>query len=71
MSLVFAVVYVTECFICYFQVSVWQLLTMHVIHPSVNVVNLLGCYSNELKFLIMVSYTILQRRLHTLLSEYH
>ena len=28
-------------------------------------------YSNELKFLIMVYYTILQPRLHTLLSEYH
>ena len=26
---------------------------------------------NELKFLFMVSYTILQPRLHTLLSEYH
>ena len=26
---------------------------------------------NELKFLIMVSYNILQPRLHTLLSEYH
>ena len=38
---------------------------------SVNIVNLYGCYSNELKFLIMVSYTILQPRLHMLLSEYH
>ena len=24
----------------YFQVSVWQLLTIHVLHPSFNIVNL-------------------------------
>ena len=29
------------------------------------------CYLNELTFRVMVSYTILQPRLHTLLSEYH
>ena len=36
-----------------------------------NIINLQGCYSNEFKFLTMVSYTILQPMLHTLLSEYH
>ena len=30
-----------------------------------------GCYSNGFKFLIMMSNTILQPRLHTLLTEYH
>ena len=39
-------------------VSVWQLLTIRVLHPSVNIANLQGCYSNKVKFLIMVSYTI-------------
>ena len=47
-----------------------QVLTLHELHPSVNIANLLGCYSNGFKFLIKVSYTILQHRLHTLLSEY-
>ena len=40
------------------------------INPSVNIVNLYCCYSNKSKFLIMVSYTILQT-LHMLLSENH
>ena len=51
MSEVFAVVYVTSCillgdvtycFIYYFQVSAWQILTLHVLHPSVNIANLLA-----------------------------
>ena len=46
-------------------------ISCFTIHPSVNKANSKGCYLNELKFLIMVSYTILQPRLHTILSEYH
>ena len=54
-----------------FQVSVWQLLTRHVIHPSVNIANLSGCYSNKVKFLIMVSYTILTAQVTYVTSKYH
>ena len=41
--------YICQCFICYFQVSVWQLLTIPVLHPSVNIANISGCCSNDLK----------------------
>ena len=35
-------------------------MTIHVLHLSQNIVNLLGCYLNDLKFFIMVAYTIFQ-----------
>ena len=38
----------------------WYLLTMRVLHLSQNIVNLYDCYLNDLKFFIMVAYTILQ-----------
>ena len=40
-----------------------SMAVIHVLHPSGNIANLYCYYSNELKFLIMVSYTILQPRL--------
>ena len=36
------------------------LLTIRVLHLSQNIVNLQGCYINDLKFFIMVAYTIFQ-----------
>ena len=35
-------------------------MTIRVLHPSQNIVNLYGCYLNDLKFFIMVAYTIFQ-----------
>ena len=60
MPLAITVVYVTECFLRYFRVSVWYLLTIRVLHLSQNIVNIQGCYLNDLKFFIMVAYTIFQ-----------
>ena len=60
MSWVITVVYVTYCFLRYFRVSVWYLLTIRVLHLSQNIVNLKGSYLNDFKFFIMVAYTIFQ-----------
>ena len=38
----------------------WYLLTIRVLHLSQNIVNLYGCYLIDLKFFIMVAYTIFQ-----------
>ena len=35
-------------------------MTIHVLHLSQNIVNLNGFYLNDLKFFIMVAYTIFQ-----------
>ena len=35
-------------------------MTIRVIHLSQNIVNLQDCYLNDLKFFIMVAYTIFQ-----------
>ena len=41
-----------------FPSTVWYLLTIRVLHLSQNIVNLQGCYLNDLKFFIMVAYTM-------------
>ena len=40
------------------EYQLWQLLSIHVLNLSVNIANLQSCFLNELKFLIMVAYTI-------------
>ena len=35
-------------------------ITIRVLHLSQNIINLLGCYINDLKFFIMATYTIFQ-----------
>ena len=35
-------------------------MTIRVLHLAQNIVNLLGCYLNDLKLSIMVAYTIFQ-----------